>query len=206
MFRLPMSKRDKPQDSALVEAARSLDEGLERFEALAQQLQDAPLQAEKHLERASSTLKALADMDEQLRARVAALVGAISQVRDRQQAQAEAVHVRAQELQARTEIFKDLLVRYGALGQSAAELNVRMQEFAAQRQSAKTPEEQAALGVTFQSLQDRMSEVADEAQSLSQAAEQSEFNDIARQADSLRQQLLSARNKLALLQKSFTGG
>ncbi|MCK8501979.1 hypothetical protein [Myxococcus fulvus] len=200
-----MSKRDKPQESTLVTAARSLDEGLERFEALAQQLQDAPLQAEKHLEKASATLKALADMDEELRARVAGLVGAISQVRDRQQTQAEAVQARAMELQQRTEIFKDLLVRYGSLGQSAGELNVRMQEFAAQRQQAKTPEENAALAASFQSLQDRMGEVADEAQSLSQAAEEKDFNDISRQAESLRQQLLSARNKLSLLQKSFGG-
>ncbi|WP_426735000.1 hypothetical protein [Myxococcus faecalis] len=200
-----MSKRDKPQESTLVTAARSLDEGLERFEALAQQLQDAPLQAEKHLEKASATLKALADMDEELRARVAGLVGAISQVRDRQQTQAEAVQARAMELQQRTEVFKDLLVRYGSLGQSAGELNVRMQEFAAQRQQAKTPEENAALATSFQSLQDRMGEVADEAQSLSQAAEEKDFNDISRQAESLRQQLLSARNKLSLLQKSFAG-
>ncbi|MCP3065657.1 hypothetical protein LXT21_43510 [Myxococcus sp. K38C18041901] len=200
-----MSKRDKPQESTLVTAARSLDEGLERFEALAQQLQDAPLQAEKHLEKASATLKALADMDEELRGRVAGLVGAISQVRDRQQTQAEAVQARALELQQRTEIFKDLLVRYGSLGQSAGELNVRMQEFAAQRQQAKTPEENAALATSFQSLQDRMGEVADEAQSLSQAAAERDFNDISRQAESLRQQLLSARNKLALLQKSFGG-
>jgi DNA repair exonuclease SbcCD ATPase subunit len=200
-----MSKRDKPQESTLVTAARSLDEGLERFEALAQQLQDAPLQAEKHLEKASATLKALADMDEELRARVAGLVGAISQVRDRQQTQAEAVQARAMELQQRTEIFKDLLVRYGSLGQSAGELNVRMQEFAAQRQQAKTPEENAALATSFQSLQDRMGEVADEAQSLSQAAEEKDFNDISRQAESLRQQLMSARNKLSLLQKSFGG-
>ena len=200
-----MSKREKSQESELVAAAQALDEGLERFEALSEQLKTAPLQSEKHLERASTTLKSLADMDDQLRQRVTALVGAISRVRDRQQAQAEAVHQRAQELQARTEVFKDLLVRYGNMGQSAGELNVQMQQFAQQRQAAKTPEENAALATTFQALQDRMAEVANEAQDLARAAEEKEFNDIARQADSLRQQLLSARNKMGLLQKSFSG-
>ncbi|MCP3140031.1 hypothetical protein [Pyxidicoccus xibeiensis] len=199
-----MSKRDKPSDSELVAAAQALDEGLERFEALSEQLQKAPLQSEKHLERASTTLKSLADMDDQLRARVTALVGAISKVRDRQQAQAEAVHQRAQELQQRTEVFKDLLVRYGTMGQNAGELNVQMQQFAQQRQEAKTPEETAALAVTFQALQDRMAQVAIEAQELAQAADEKEFHDIARQADSLRQQLLSARNKMSLLQKNFS--
>ena len=73
-------------------------------------------------------------------------------------------------------------------------------------QAAKTPEENAALAGTFQALQERMSLVADEAHSLAQAAEEQAFLDVARQADSLRQQLLSARNKMSLLQKSFGGG
>ncbi|QSQ12391.1 hypothetical protein [Myxococcus landrumensis] len=201
-----MSKRDTPKDSALVEAARSLEEGLTRFEALSQQLQGLPLQSEKHLERASATLASLADMDEDLRVRITTLVGAISQVRDRQQAQAEAVHARAQELQQRTEVFKDLLVRYGAVGQSAGDLNMRMQEFAARRQQAKTAEEHAEVVAAFQALQDRMKEVAEEAQAVAQSAEERDFNDIARQADSLRQQLLAARNKMALLHKSLGGG
>ncbi len=205
MFRRTMSKRDKSQQSELVAAAQALDEGLERFEALTEQLQKAPLQSEKHLERASDTLKALADMDDQLRVRVTSLVGVISRVRDRQQAQAEAVHESAQQLQARTEVFKDLLVRYGSLGQSAGELNVQMQQFAQQRQQAKTPEEQAAVATTFQALQDRMAQVADDAKALATLAAEKEFGDIARQADSLRQQLLSARNKMGLLQKSFGG-
>lgn len=203
MLRRTMSKRDKSQESELVAAAQSLDEGLERFEALTEQLQKAPLQSEKHLERASETLKALADMDDQLRVRVTTLVGAISRVRDRQQAQAEAVHECAQNLQARTEVFKDLLVRYGSLGQSAGELNVQMQQFAQQRQQAKTPEEQTGVATTFQALQDRMAQVAEDARALATLANEKDFGDIARQADSLRQQLLSARNKMGLLQKSF---
>jgi hypothetical protein len=78
-----------------------------------------------------------------------------------------------------------------------------MQQFAQQRQQAKTPEEQAALATTFQALQDRMAQVADDAKALAALANEKDFGDIGRQADSLRQQLLSARNKMGLLQKSF---
>lgn len=203
IFPAPMSKRDKSQPSELVSAAQSLDEQLRRFEALTEQLQEAPLTSEKHLERASRALKDLAELDEALRERVAGLVTAISTVRDRQQQQAEAVNARAQELQQRTEVFKDLLTRYGALGQNAGELNVKMQQFAALRgQASRTPEQDAELTTVFQALQDQMLQVADEAQSLAQAADEKQFSDIGRQAESLRQQLLSARNKLGLLHKS----
>ncbi|TSC27517.1 hypothetical protein [Corallococcus sp. Z5C101001] len=200
-----MSKRDTPPSSELVSAAEALDAELLRFESLARQLQEAPLTSEKQLERASKTLKDLADLDDALRVRVGALVQAITGVRTRQQTQADAVNACAQELQRRTEVFKDLLTRYGALGQSAADLNGRMQEFAALRQQAtRTAEEDARLTSVFTSLQDRMAEVADEAATLSQAADADRFADIGRQADSLRQQLLSARNKLGLLHQSLS--
>ncbi|MFP2902327.1 hypothetical protein [Corallococcus sp. 4LFB] len=199
-----MSKRDTPPSSELVSAAQALDAELLRFEALAEQLKEAPLTSEKQLERASKTLKDLADLDDALRMRVGALVQAITGVRNRQQAQADAVNVRAQELQQRTEVFKDLLTRYGALGQSAADLNGRMQEFASLRQQAtRTAEEDARLTEVFTALQARMAEVADEAATLSTAAEEAKFADIGRQAESLRQQLLSARNKLGLLHQSL---
>ncbi|RKG91767.1 hypothetical protein D7V97_41590 [Corallococcus sp. CA053C] len=200
-----MSKRDTPPPSELVSAAQALDSELLRFEALAAQLQEAPLTSEKHLERASRTLKDLADLDDALRLRVGSLVQAITGVRNRQQTQADAVNARAQELQRRTEVFKDLLTRYGALGQSAADLNGRMQQFAALRQQAtRTAEEDAQLTAVFTSLQERMAEVAEEAATLATASEAEQFSDIARQADSLRQQLLSARNKLGLLHQSLS--
>ncbi|NNC22264.1 hypothetical protein HRD49_42170 [Corallococcus exiguus] len=200
-----MSKRDTPPSSELVSAAQSLDAELLRFEALSEQLKEAPLTSEKHLERASKTLKDLADLDDALRMRVGALVQAITGVRNRQQAQADAVNVCAQELQQRTEVFKELLTRYGALGQSAADLNGRMQEFAALRQQAtRTAEEDARLTEVFTALQARMAEVADDAATLTLAAEEAKFTDIGRQADSLRQQLLSARNKLGLLHQSLS--
>ncbi|RKG84465.1 hypothetical protein [Corallococcus terminator] len=200
-----MSKRDTPSPSELVSAAQALDAELLRFEALAGQLQDAPLTSEKHLERASRTLKELADLDDALRVRVGALVQAITGVRTRQQTQADAVNARAQELQRRTEVFKDLLTRYGGLGQSAADLNGRMQQFSALRQQeSRTAEEDAQLTAVFNSLQERMAEVADEAATLAGAADADHFSDIARQADSLRQQLLSARNKLGLLHQSLS--
>lgn len=193
-----------PPPSELVSAAQALDAELLRFEALSEQLKEAPLTSEKQLERASKTLKDLADLDDALRLRVGALVQAITGVRNRQQAQADAVNVRAQELQQRTEVFKELLTRYGGLGQSAADLNGRMQEFAALRQQAtRTAEEDARLTEVFTALQARMAEVADEAATLTRAAEEAKFSDIGRQAESLRQQLLSARNKLGLLHQSL---
>jgi hypothetical protein len=97
-----------------------------------------------------------------------------------------------------------LLERYGALGQSAAELNQRMQEFAAQRNKSQgTGEQNTELIGILDALNERMGQVADEAQAVTGLAEEQDFTDIGRQADSLRQQLLSARNKLNLLRQGL---
>lgn len=202
----PMSKRDKTPSSELVAAAEALDAQLSRFESLADQFRKAPLNSEKNLERASKLLKDVAEQDQHLNAAVSALVAAVTKTRDRQQTQAESVNARAQDLQQRAEAFKVLLERYGALGQSAAELNQRMQEFAAQRAKAQTSEQNAEVLGILDALNERMGQVAEEASAVTKLGEEQDFTDIGRQADSLRQQLLSARNKLQLLRKGLAEG
>ena len=198
-----MNKSAKPPSSELTTAAEALDSQLRRFESLTEQFQKSPLNSEKSLERASKLLRDVAEQDRVLNESVSALVAAVSGARDRQQKNAEAVNEHAQYLEKRAETFKTLLERYGALGQSAAELNQRMQEFATKRAEAQTEEQNAELAGSLDALQERMGQVAEEAQAVVTLADEQDFTDIGRQADSLRQQILSARNKLGLLRKGM---
>jgi single-stranded DNA-specific DHH superfamily exonuclease len=68
-----------------------------------------------------------------------------------------------------------------------------------QGQSA-TPEE---IISSLQQVNERMSQVAENAGKLASDAEAQDFSDVARDADSLRQQLLSARNRANLLQQKL---
>ncbi len=198
-----MSKSAKPPTSELTAAAEALDEQLRRFESLTDQFKKSPLNSEKSLERASKLLRDVAEQDRVLNECVSALVAAVSGARDRQQKNAEAVNEHAQYLEKRAETFKTLLERYGALGQSAAELNQRMQDFAAKRSEPQTAEKNLQLVESLDGLSERMGQVADEAQAVVTLADEQDFGDIGRQADSLRQQILSARNKLGLLRKGL---
>jgi chromosome segregation ATPase len=198
-----MSKRDKEQPSELATAAEALESELRRFEDFSEQFQKHPLNTEKNLERASRLLQEVAALDERLRSRVSELVAAITKARDRQGKQAESIQQHALVLEQRVEVFKQLLTRYGALGQSAAELNAQVQAFAARRSEARTPEQSAHLAVDLQALLERMGQLASEAQSVAEAANAQDFSDVARQADGLRQQLQAARNKLSLLTKEL---
>lgn len=201
-----MSKREKQDPTQLEQAAEGVEEELRRFEALADTVLRTPLDSEKNLERASKALREVAESDERLVAQLQKLVAAVGGVRDRQQEHARGVNARAEQLQARTQAFQELLQRYAGLGRSAAELNAVVQDIAARRQKATSAEDNRALAGSLDALLERMGQVAEEAQGLATAATEQDFADIARQADSLRQQLLSARNKMALLQKGLAAG
>lgn len=201
-----MSKREKQEATELVLAAEGVEEELRRFEALADTVVRTPLDSEKNLERASKALREVAESDERLVAQLQKLVAAVGGVRDRQQEHARGVNARAEELQARTQAFQGLLQRYAGLGRSAAELNAVVQDIAARKAKATTSEDNRALAGSLDQLLERMVGVADEAQGLATSANEADFTDIARQADSLRQQLLSARNKMSLLQKGLAAG
>lgn len=192
-----MSKQDK---SELARAAEGVEAELEKFEALSERIRTAPLDSQKNLERFANMLKDVADTDEQLGEKVRVLVNAIAQARERQQKQAELVSQRAQELQERTSVFQRLIEQYANLGAQAAQLNLQVQEAFQARQSG-TAEGEAVATARLTEINDGAGALADEADKVVQAADQAGFSDISRQAESLRQQLLSARNKLNLLSK-----
>ena len=201
-----MSKREKQDPTQLEQAAEGVEDELRHFESLADTVLRTPLDSEKNLERASKALREVAESDERLVAQLQKLVAAVGAIRDRQQEHARGVNARAEQLQARTQAFQELLQRYAGLGRSAAELNTVVQDIAARRQKATTSEDNRALAGSLVELLERMGQVAEEAQGLANSATADDFNDIARQADSLRQQLLSARNKMARLQKALAAG
>lgn len=192
--------------SSLVDAALSFDAALERFAELAEGLRKGPLDSRRNLERAADTLREVASTEEELATRAQQLMAALAKARDIQQAQAEAVRARAEEIQTRTMVLRELLVRYEALGTSARELNVLGQKLAGTRPApdALSDAEQAGTWrMGLKELFEKMTDVAGGAEELMEHARRDQFEDIARQADSLRQQLLAARNKVNLLQSSI---
>jgi polyhydroxyalkanoate synthesis regulator phasin len=90
---------------------------------------------------------------------------------------------RAEQIAARRKEFADVLQRMAALGQMAKEVQEALQ---------------AGPG-GIAGLELRMQKIADEAAEIALTARQKEMEEVARQADGLRQQLLAAKNKIALL-------
>lgn len=192
-----MSQSTKKPRGPLVQAAEALEEELQRLGSVAREAQRLPLDSQRNLERTREKLAELGAVDERLRPLVAALMGAVKQLVDDQQAQAVALGARTEEVRKRAEAFQALMLRYAELGKSFHELNELVQAFAGGGKA--TPATPSAEPPSLGTVQESIARLVDASTEVAQAARTDGFEDVARQADSLRQQLLSARNKLKLV-------
>jgi DNA repair exonuclease SbcCD ATPase subunit len=192
-----VSHPTKRPSSPLIAAAEALEEELHRLGSLAREAQRLPLDSQRNLERTQEKLAELSDVDDRLRPLVAGLMSAVKQLVDDQQAQAAALTARAEEVRRRSEVFHELMARYAGLGKASQELNALVQAFAA----GVPPDDGTPRGEapSLEAVQASMTRLIESAAEVARAANGEGFEDVERQAQSLRQQLLSARNKLALL-------
>ena len=170
--------------SELAEAALALDHELQRFEELADQAARVKLSSEKSLERATDALQRAAECQDRISAHVQKLNAALVAARKKQEEDAAALMARAQQIAARRGEFADVLGKMASLGQMTKEV----------QEGLKT-------GGDLEQIQQRMQQLADDAQKLAETAQQKDIEDVARQAETMRAQVLAAKNKVALLAK-----
>ncbi len=193
-----MTRPTKRPPSPLVAAAEALEEELRRLAAIAREARRLPLDSQRNLERTQEKLAELGGTNERLPQLVGGLMSAVKQLVDDQQAQAAALAARGEEVRRRREALGALMDRYGDLGTASQELNALVRAFAAggrRGEGTASPGEPPSLEM----VQAAMARLIERAAEVAGAARADDFEDVAQQAESLRQQLLAARNKLTLL-------
>jgi hypothetical protein len=190
-------------------SATALDAELKRYLELAAAAIKIPLSSEKNIERAARAITEAAESEKRVLSQVQELVGAITTAREAQQASTEALNVHAAAVSQRREELAILLARFEKLGEVAKTLNVVIQRVAGYKANPFGPDAVGEMDEMKKALADvetGMGTVATHAQTLATEATQASFEDLARQAESLRQTVLAAKNKLSLLQKALPGG
>jgi hypothetical protein len=195
---------EKRPASELMAAALAFDEELDRFGRLAEAVGRGPLNSQKNLERAAHMFDDIGQAEKRLGEAAQALVTALNAARQKQETHAAAIQRRAALIEQRTATAAELLQRYGAMGQKAADLNELALGIAARSSNGGDGADSDLLG-SLSELRTRMAEVAAGAGNLTAAAREVDFEDIARQADSLRQQIMAADGKVAAIEKSLAG-
>ena len=189
----------KPDMPGLAAAAEELERELSRYEALAARIQHERLDSEKNLHRSARALSELENSEGRLGEHLRVLVDAIAMARERQEKQAHAVRTRAEQIRQRTQSLTQLLERLAALGAAAGEVNRLVQQVVATAREAGAPEH--VDDTAFREVDDRLGRLAEDSGELARAAQSEEFVDLGTQAESLRLQILSARNKFLLLER-----
>ena len=169
----------KGEPSPLVAAAERLERALSAHDRAAHALVKQKLDSRKNLGKAADLLNEVAAADEALSGEVAAMVGAISAARDRQQGLAAQVHARAQEVLARTETLAPLLGAFEELASEVRQLG----------EGSGEGGEDASQ--TLDAMLERVSELGDRAQAFAAMAQEKDFADLAGEGHALREQLLA---------------
>jgi hypothetical protein len=171
-------------DLTLGAAAAALEAELRRFDQIADLLSRLKLDSEKNLDRATRAAQDAAQCEERVAAAVGDLVAAVSRARERQEGEAKAVAERVREVGARRSELDTIVGRFTKLATETSAISALLKE---ERNLAEAAE--------------RMEKLAGAAKALRDDAEAREFPDPAQKAESLRQQMLSARNKLRLVER-----
>jgi len=197
-----MKNQELKPSSGLVQAALALEDELRQIVSIATEAQRLPLDSQHNLEFTAGKLSELGTVDQRLQPLVNALMEAVKTIVNTQQAQAMAIKDRADELRRRREVFQKLLTSYGSLVQTAQGLHGLIMSFADTRRNdgAASAENAPSLYV----VQQAMTNLIESACQVSLAANEENFKDVARQVDSIRQQLLGARKSLNLLSSAQT--
>ena len=185
-------------DSPLKAAVQALDEELARFEALADAAQRTPLTSERNLEKAATAINQAAESQQRVHGHIQALIDAISAARVKHDKSAEELVKTRDEVQARGERFQTQLARFAALGKEAADISGFVRELG----ELKGKPNGEVVGKLTE-VQERMTKVVAGATALGAEAETEKMEDLARQCDSLKQQVQSALNKVTLLREKL---
>lgn len=179
----------------LSEVAAALEQELGRFEQRVELARRLRLTSEKNLTRASQAIAEASESQQRVVSEVRALIEALNRSGKRQEDQARSLQERAAEVGRRREELSGLRQRFTALGEEAREINVFLQT----APPASGPdEEKRGLVARLGEAAARMEKVAEQAAAIGALADEAELEDVARQAEGLRQQVLAARNKMQL--------
>lgn len=182
----------------LASAAAALENELRQYEETSAELSKIALNSEKTLQRARKVLEECAAHQEKLALLLPAFAMAMQTAQAKQQECMDVTQRGTERIKGRFEERMALLERVAALGQQAQDINGPVAAVV----DAEGERTAAELLKTLEEVGARTEAVIAEATSVHEAAEGADWQDIARDTDSLRQQLQSARNKVLVAQRN----
>ena len=178
-----MAKSDKNVPE-IIRVATALETEIATLEALSRSARKLPLSTEKNIARAAKDLSQALELQERLSEKLRELATAMAGMQIRQQAAITPLAEFAIQIQQRMQRLEHHLQAYAALGKSAGEVTALLQASEGDR------------AAVLEQLHARLSELEQGARTLMDAARADDFPDVVREADTLKQRVLSLRKRL----------
>lgn len=185
-------------------AAITLDTELVLFEKLVGELNFVEVNSDKGLERGVFLLKEIHSCRERMEAGMRGLAQALDAARTRNESAEKAIVDRAQSIQSRQQEADSLFTRFKALGNMVQQINTSVASLRERTGDEMTDEAQSELASHFPEIETQLGVLVGEAKKLREEALSANMKFLERNADSLRQSLEAARNRLKLLAKPPT--
>jgi hypothetical protein len=189
----------KKNEGPLTLASMALEAELRAFEEIVEELGRLNVNSEKTLQRARVSLEACSEFEQKLAGKLKDFAEAMQLMQTKQQECMKTALEHAQHIQARNDARNALLGRVNALGLRARDINAPMSELVADEAGQSDP---THVLQKIQDVGERLEAVIVEAAGVASAARDEDWQDIARDADVLKQQLQSARNKVLVAQRN----
>jgi len=197
---MPSPPSKKPE-TPLAKAAAALEGELLEYEKFVAEVKRMNLNTEKSMHRAKTLLEECAKGEQRMAERLQSFAAAMQEVQVRQQTCITEAVAAAQKIQERIQQRSALLERFSALGERARSLNEPVAALEAKEDGANAQDLLKTLG----EVASRVEAVVAEADTLGADAVTDDWQDIAREATTLKQQLQSARNKILVAQRDVAG-
>jgi chromosome segregation ATPase len=191
----------KKNETPLAKAAAALEAELLEYEKFVAEVKRMNLNTEKSMHRAKDLLEHCAAGEQRMAERLQAFAAAMQDVQVRQQGCISEAVAAAEKIQQRIQQRSTLLERFSALGELARALNEPVAALEAKEGDANAQD----LLKTLSEVAERTESVVAEAEALGADAVSDDWQDIAREATTLKQQLQSARNKILVAQRDVAG-
>lgn len=187
----------KKADTPLARAAAALEGELAEYERFVAEVKRMTMSSDKAMHRAKALLEDCAAGEARMGERLQAFAAAVQEVQLRQQMCMTEAVAAAERIQERVQNRAALLERFSALGDRARALNQPVEALEGKEGEANAQDLLTTLGEVATLTEG----VIAEAETLGQDAQKDDWQDIAREAATLKQQIQSARNKILVAQR-----
>jgi len=181
------------------QAAVTLDSALVEFEKLVGEFDRLVLQSDKGLERGLTLLDEISACRNRLEAGMQLLSQTLTQARTRNEQAEKIVAEKGMLLEGRRREAEQMFARFKTLGDAVVQINTSLIHLKDQAAAGMSDDDKAMLVNRFPEVGAQLEILIEQAKKLVEEAREAGLKTLERNADSLRQSLASAHNRIHLL-------